>query len=85
MAASIYGLCAVTAALCAWRCSQPTRGRASRSCCGAGCASACSSSNNALLVVDRVVLSDIDLFPLRLVTALLGISALLYGLIRDAK
>lgn len=40
--------------------------------------------NNLTLFLDMVVLPDIDLLPLRTLTALGGISVLLYGFIWDA-
>jgi hypothetical protein len=41
--------------------------------------------NNALLVVDKMMFPDINLFTLRLVLALSAMMALLYGVIWDAE
>lgn len=85
MAALIYSLCAVTAALCAWRLlTAHTRTRLQLLLWGGICF-ALFALNNALVVVDRVLLPEVNLFSLRLITALLGMAALLYGLIWDAK
>lgn len=85
MAAVIYSLCAVTAGLCAWRLlAAYNRTRIALLLWGGICFGFL-VINNLLLVLDRVVLPGANLFPLRLITALIGISALLYGLIWDAK
>ncbi len=41
--------------------------------------------NNALLIVDKVLLPYVDLFTWRLVAALVAMLVLLYGLIWDAE
>lgn len=41
--------------------------------------------NNILLVVDRLVIPDYDLYVLRLVSALASVVILLYGLIWEAE
>ena len=41
--------------------------------------------NNVLLVLDRLVVTQTDLFPLRSVTVLLGVTTLLIGCIWDAE
>ncbi|OYD82885.1 DUF5985 family protein [Azospirillum brasilense] len=42
------------------------------------------AANNLTLFLDMVVLPDIDLLPVRTLTALGGLSVLLYGFIWDA-
>jgi hypothetical protein len=79
----IYLLCAATSIVCAallWRGWRQTRARLLlwSTICFAGIA-----LNNVLLVVDTRVLPDIDLAIVRLVPALIGVAALLYGLILD--
>jgi hypothetical protein len=76
-------LCAATSLVCAallWRGWRQTRARLLlwSMICFAGLA-----LNNVLLVVDTRVLPDIDLAIVRLVPALIGVAALLYGLILD--
>jgi hypothetical protein len=41
--------------------------------------------NNALLVVDRILLPDVDLSVWRLVPAVAGVGLLLYGLVWDTE
>ncbi|MBP2296821.1 DUF5985 family protein [Azospirillum rugosum] len=45
----------------------------------------CLAANNLLLFVDMLILPQIDLRPLRHLTALGGIGALLYGFVWDAE
>lgn len=40
---------------------------------------------NCLVIVDKLILPHIDLFPLRLVVSLIAIALLLYGLIWDTQ
>jgi hypothetical protein len=85
MAATIYFLCTLTCMSCfglllrAWRASG-SRLLFWSSLCFAGL-----SLNNLLLVVDKLVLPDIDLSPLRLSVALLAVLLLLYGLIWEER
>ena len=85
MAGVIYGLCALTALLCAALLLQAYRRSRYRlllwgSLCFLGL-----TANNVLLVVDKLVLPYIDLFTWRLATALVAMAVLLYGLIWDAE
>jgi hypothetical protein len=41
--------------------------------------------NNALLVVDKIVLPHVDLSPWRSAVALIAMCVLLYGLVWDAE
>ncbi|SHN05731.1 hypothetical protein SAMN05192549_10490 [Duganella sacchari] len=43
------------------------------------------SVNNILLVLDKLVFPEIDLLPLRLVSALVALLLLLFGLIYETK
>jgi hypothetical protein len=45
----------------------------------------CLTVNNVLVVIDLGVFPEVDLFLLRNVVALLGVVALLYGLVWDAR
>lgn len=40
--------------------------------------------NNLLLVLDRVVFPNVDMYTVRLVTALIAMAVLVYGLVWDA-
>lgn len=85
MAASIYLLCALTCLACfgflfrAWR-SNRTRLLFWSALCFAGL-----SINNFLLVVDRLVLTSLDLSTWRLAVALLALLLLLFGLIWEEE
>lgn len=84
MAEIVYLLCAVTSFFCAglllgrWRRSR-TRLLLWASLCFVGLA-----LNNALLVVDQILVPDTDLSLWRNIPALGGLMLLLYGLIFDA-
>ena len=85
MAATIYGLCTLTALICTILLSQAYRRSAYRlllwSClCFAGL-----TLNNLLLVLDKLVFPQVDLSPWRTLVALVAMSVLSYGLIWDAE
>lgn len=85
MAAIIYLLCALTCLACfglllrAWRSSR-SRLLFWSAMCFAGL-----SLNNFLLVIDRLVFTAVDLSTWRLVTALVALLLLLYGLIWEEE
>jgi len=84
MAAFIYGLCTITAFLCAWLLLRAYyRSRYRLLLWGSLCFFGL-TLNNALVVVDKLMLPEVNLFALRLIVALLGLSVLLYGIIWDA-
>jgi hypothetical protein len=81
----VYLLCALTSALCAVLLVRGYRRSGSRlllwsSLCFIGLA-----ANNALLVVDRLVVTEVDLSTARLLPALAGFAALLYGLVWESE
>jgi len=81
MAAVVYALCALASLLCAGLLWRGWRGSGARlllwsSLCFAGLA-----LNNAILFVDRVVITDVDLSLARALSGLLALLVLLYGLI----
>lgn len=84
MSSVVYGLCAITSLLCAallWR--GYMRGKARLLLWSTLCF-VMLTVNNILLVIDRVVLVDeIDLYRLRLFTALAALALLVYGLVWD--
>ena len=84
MASIVYGLCAITCLLCAGLLARGyARTRARLLLWSTLCFSAL-TLNNVLLVVDRVVLlEEIDLYRLRLATAVIALSLLVYGLVWD--
>ena len=81
MAALIYSLCALTSVLCcvllwrSWRASGARLLFWSALCFGA------LSVNNILLVLDRLVFLEMDLFTWRLLAALAAVLLLLFGLV----
>lgn len=81
MGRAIYILCAVTASLCAYLLLRGySRSRANLLLWGGLCFVGL-ALNNIVLIVDRLVLTDVDLSLVRMIPAVAGISALLYGLI----
>lgn len=85
MIETIYLLCALTSIACAvllWRGWRRSRARLLlwSTLCFAGLA-----LNNVLLIVDTRVLPEADLALVRLLPALLGAAALIYGLVWDAE
>jgi hypothetical protein len=85
MAEAVYLLCAITSFACAWLLLRSYRRSRTplllwSSLCFAGLA-----LNNALLVVDRMIMPAVDLSVLRSVTALVALLLLLYGLIFESR
>jgi hypothetical protein len=85
MAAIIYSLCALTAALCSYLLLHAyARGRY-RLLLWSGVCFAGLTFNNVLLVLDKLVFTDVDLSAWRTLIALVAMMILLYGLIWDAE
>lgn len=85
MAPIFYALCAVTALFCAlmlFKAYFQSRYRLLLwgSLCFIGL-----TFNNTLLVVDKILLPDVNLFTWRLIVALLGLLVFLYGIIWDSE
>ena len=81
----VYILCALTSLACAvllWRGWRQSRARLLlwSTVCFAGL-----FLNNALLIVDTRMLPDADLAVVRMLPALLGACALVYGLVWDSE
>jgi hypothetical protein len=70
---------------CAWLLFRAYRGTRNRLLWWAAICFACLTAENLLIGVDLIVLPDTDLFLLRNIIALLGTSALLYGLIGEGR
>ena len=85
MAGVVYLLCAVTSALCAFLLLRSFARSRLRLLLWSGICFVGLALNNALLVVDRLVIEDRDLSTLRLLPAALGIAALVYGLVWEAE
>lgn len=86
MAGLFYTLCTLTALFCAWLLLRAYfRSRYKLLLWGGLCFLGL-TLNNALLVVDKLLLpNDVSLFTLRLVVALAAMMVLLYGIIWDAE
>ncbi|AUX26463.1 membrane protein [Sorangium cellulosum] len=85
MAAAVYILCALTSAACTALLLRGYAKRKVRLLLWSGLCFAGLTANNILLFVDFVLIPDIDFSPLRHLTALIGLSLLLYGLIWDLR
>jgi hypothetical protein len=85
MAGIIYGLCALTALLCAVLLLQAYSRSHYRVLLWGGLCFMGLTANNILLVADKLIFLSIDLSTWRLATALLALLVLLYGLIWDTE
>jgi hypothetical protein len=85
MAVTIYTLCTLTSLACAWLLLGSYRRTGHRLLFWSGLCFVVMTLNNILLVVDKLVLPDTDLSTPRLVTALLALLLLLYGLIYEKE
>lgn len=81
----IYGLCAVTAMLCAWLLFNAYRQRRISILFWSGLFFGIQALNNLVLVMDKLVFPDIDYSFLRFGIALSANVILLYGLIMRAE
>jgi hypothetical protein len=81
MAAAVYGLCALTALLCAWLLLNAYRRSRYRLLFWSGLCFAVLTVNNVLLVVDKLLLPEVDLALVRSSVALLAMVLLIYGLV----
>jgi hypothetical protein len=84
MAGFFYALCAVTAGLCAVLQLRAYARSRYRLLLWGGLCFIGLCLNNALLVVDKLVLPEIDLFSTRLLVALAAHLVLIYGLVWDS-
>ena len=86
MASAVYVLCALTSIAVAWLLLQAyvARGRY-RLLLWSGLCFVGLAINNALLIVDKLALPDVDLSVLRTSVALIAMAVLLYGLVMDAE
>lgn len=85
MAAAVYVLCTLTSALCMVLLLRSYFEKRVRLLLWAGLCFAGLTVNNVLLFVDLVVLPDHDLSLLRNLSALVGVSLLVYGLVWDTR
>jgi hypothetical protein len=85
MAAVIYSLCTLAAALCTYLLLQAYMRRKFRLLLWSGVCFAGLTLNNLLLVLDKVVFPTVALAHWRVGVALVAMAILLYGLIWDAE
>lgn len=85
MAGLIYGMCALTALLCAWLLLQAWRRSRYKLLFWSALCFVGLTVNNILLVVDKLIFPAVDMSIWRLVTGLAPLMVLLYGLIWDAE
>jgi hypothetical protein len=85
MATVVYLLCALAALTCSVLLLRAYRRVGARLLLWSGICFGCLTVNNVLVAVDLVIFPDMDLFLLRNASALVGVGALLYGLIWEAR
>ena len=85
MVATIYGLCALTALMCAYLLLQAYWRGGYRLLLWSGLCFVGLTLNNLLLVLDKLVFQDVDLSVWRTSVALAAMMVLLYGLIWDTE
>jgi hypothetical protein len=85
MATAIYMLDALTALLCTVLLLRAYLHGRYRLLLWSGICFAGLTLNNILLVLDKIMLPDIDLSPLRSAVALVAMAILLYGMIWDSE
>ncbi len=83
--AVIYLLCVATSLLCAYLLARAYRRGRSKLLIWSSICFALLALNNLVLAVDVLLLPDNDLALLRLVTALLAVSVLLFGFIWEVR
>lgn len=81
----LYTLCMLTAGLCAWLLLRSYLRTHYRLLLWGGLCFCGLTLNNALLVLDKVFLPQVNLFTPRLVLALISMAIMLYGVIWDAE
>ncbi|QNA89087.1 hypothetical protein G4G28_12485 [Massilia sp. Dwa41.01b] len=85
MAQTIYILCILTSLACAWLLFASYRRTGYRLLFWSGSCFAVMTLNNLFLLLDKIVFPNVDFLPARLVSALVAISLLLYGLIYEKE
>lgn len=85
MAKAVYILCAFASLACAVLLLRSWRATQVRLLLWSGLCFALLSVSNALIAIDLIMLPELDLFGLRNLTGLAGVSLMLYGLIQEAE
>jgi hypothetical protein len=81
MARFVYGLCALTSLLCAFLLLRAHFRTRSAVLWWSGLCFCGLSASNAVLILDKIVFTEVDLFAWRSWTTLVSLSLLVYGLI----
>ncbi|WP_257385734.1 DUF5985 family protein [Tahibacter caeni] len=81
MASVLYGLCALTALACALLLLRAYRKTGSSLLLWSGLCFCGLMASNVVLIVDKLVVPDVDLRPIRLLLTAASMGLLLYGLI----
>ena len=85
MAKVTYLLCALTSLTCAWLLLRAYTRSRFRLLLWSGLCFAGLTLNHVLLVLDRLVFTEVDLSPLRLVTAFVALALLVFGLVWERE
>ncbi len=85
MASLFYGLCAFTAGFCSWLLLRAYAQTGYKLLLWGGLCFVGLTLNNVLLVVDKLLLPEVNLFTWRLLIALIALLVFLYGIIWDAE
>jgi len=85
VAFTIYSLCTLTSLACAWLLLAGYRRTGHRLLFWSGTSFVAMTVNNLFLVLDKVVFPDVYLLPVRLVSALVAMLLLIYGLIYEKE
>lgn len=85
MSEAIYVLCTLTSFACAWLLLHRYAQSGHRLLFWSGLCFIGMTVNNLLLVFDKLVFREIDLLPLRQVSALVAVLMLVYGLICEKE
>jgi len=85
VAFTIYSLCTLTSLACAWLLLASYRRTGYRLLFWSGWSFVAMTVNNLFLVFDKIVFPDVYLLPVRLVSALVSMLLLLYGLIYEKE
>lgn len=85
MANAVYVLCALTSLVCAVLLTRGYLRTKARLLLWSSLCFLALTANNLLLVLDRIVFPDVDMYLVRLVTAVAALSLLVFGLVWDVE
>jgi hypothetical protein len=85
MAETVYLLCAATSAACAVLLLRAHHRTGTRLLLWSGLCFVGLALNNAMLVVDLILVPEVDLSTWRLLPAVAGVAVLLYGLVWESE